>query len=153
VNGTLTVGKIRSLLSLWEKRDGFVADLIVIDYADLLTSERGGEFRHQQNEIWKALRGLSQEFHCLVVTATQADAASYEQKRLKLKNFSEDKRKYAHVTAMYGLNQDPNDREKQIGLMRINEFVLREGDFANVIEVYVLQKLKKNRPLLGSYTT
>jgi len=109
------------------------------------------EFRHQVDEIWKGLRNLSQERHCLVITATQADARSYEQNRLKVSNFSEDKRKNAHVTAMYGLNQDPKDREKQLGWMRINEIVIREGDFSSSNEVYVLQNLKRGRPFLGSF--
>ena len=150
-NGTLTLSRIKAILSRWEKTDGFTPDLIVIDYADLLVPEVKTEFRHQQNEIWKGLRSLSQERHCLVVTATQADADSYERNRLRMKNFSEDKRKYAHVTAMYGLNQDPQDREKKIGLMRINEIVVREGDFSNTKEVTVIQNLARGRPFLGSY--
>lgn len=51
-NGTLSVKQIRALLSVWEKQDEFVPDLIVIDYADLLVGETK-EFRHLQNEIWK----------------------------------------------------------------------------------------------------
>jgi len=150
-NGTLSIKQIKALLDIWEKQDDFVPDVIVIDYADLLVAEGRVEFRHQQNEIWKGMRNLSQERHCLVLTATQADANSYEQNRLKLKNFSEDKRKYAHVTACYGLNQDTKDREKKIGIMRINEIVIREGDFSNSSEVTVLQKLERGRPFLSSY--
>jgi len=150
-NGTLSIKQIKALLDIWEKQDDFVPDVIVIDYADLLVAEGRVEFRHQQNEIWKGMRNLSQERHCLVLTATQADANSYEQNRLKLKNFSEDKRKYSHVTAMYGLNQDTKDREKKIGIMRINEIVIREGDFSNSSEVTVLQKLERGRPFLSSY--
>lgn len=150
VNNFLTVKHIRGLIAMWEKQDDFVPDVIVIDYADLLVPETK-EFRHGQNEIWKDLRRLSQEKHCLVVTATQADAKSYDQDRLKLSNFSEDKRKYAHVTAMYGLNQDKNDREKKIGIMRINEIVIREGEFSATNEVCVLQNLRRGRPFLGSY--
>jgi hypothetical protein len=149
-NGTLTVQQIRDILNIWEQQENFVPDLVVIDYADLLVPETKTEFRHQQNEIWKSLRGLSQEKHCLVVTATQADAASYDQNRLRMKNFSEDKRKYSHVTAMYGLNQDTKDREKGLKLMRINEIVVREGDFSNSNEVIVLQTLERGRPFIGS---
>jgi len=125
--------------------------VIIIDYADLLVPEVKMDFRHQQNEIWKGLRSLSQEKHALVVTATQADAKSYEADLLKLKNFSEDKRKYAHVTACYGLNQDKDDREKGMGIMRINEIVIREGEFSNRNEVKVLQNLRRGRPFLTSY--
>ena len=62
---------------MWEKQDGFVPDLIVVDYADLIVPESRGEFRHQQNEIWKGLRRLSQEKgEPLVITASQSDAKS-----------------------------------------------------------------------------
>jgi hypothetical protein len=150
-NGTLSIRQMKAQIAIWNKQDNFVPDVIVVDYADLLVPETKVEFRHQQNEIWKGLRNLSQEFDCLVVTATQADAASYEQNRLKLKNFSEDKRKYAHVTAMYGLNQDVSDREKKIGIMRVNELVKREGEFSSTNEIKVLQNLKRGRPFLQSY--
>ena len=150
-NDTLSIKEIKGLLDVWERQDAFVPDIIAIDYADLLVPPTRTEFRHQVDAIWKGLRNLSQERHCLVVTATQADAKSYEQNRLKVSNFSDDKRKNAHVTAMYGLNQDPKDREKVLGLMRINEIVIREGDFSNSNEVYVLQNLRRGRPFLGSF--
>ena len=151
-NDTLSVKEIEALLDIWERQDDFIPALVVIDYADLLVPDSGIiEFRHQQNKIWKGLRRISQIRDCLVVTATQSDAASYEQYRLKMKNFSEDKRKYAHVSSMYGLNQDPKDREKEIGVMRINEIVIREGAFKNTNEVVVLQNLKRGRPYLGSF--
>ncbi len=147
---TLTVDEIKQILDGWEKQDNFVPDVVIIDYADLLTASVR-DFRHKQDHIWKNLRSLSQERHCLVLTATQADANSYKSGRLGLSNFSEDKRKYAHVTAMYGLNQDPNGVEKQLGIMRINELVVREGEFSNTNEVKVLQNLRAGRPFLESY--
>ncbi len=149
-NGTLSVVMIGSILQRWERDIGFIPDVIVIDYADLLTTKEK-EFRHQQNQIWMDLRALSQDQNCLLVTATQTDAASYEQETLSRKNFSEDKRKYAHVTAMYGLNQDPKEREKKLGVMRINEIVVREGEFDSTSCVSVLQNLNTGRAFLGSY--
>jgi hypothetical protein len=151
--GFLTVGGIRKCLDNWEKYDGFVPDIIAIDYADLLTVDDRDvrEFRHRQDQIWKGLRALSQERHVLLITATQADAESYKKGRLSLSNFSEDKRKFAHVTAQYGLNQDPQGREKKLGVMRINEIVVREGEFNADNEVYVLQDLAAGRPFLESF--
>lgn len=150
-NGTLTVGKIKQILYTWKIKDGFHPDLIVIDYADLLEIDQYREERHKQNMVWKQLRGLSQEQNALLLTATQSDAASYEQDTLSLKNFSEDKRKYAHVTAMYGLNQDKSGREKKLGILRINELVLREDEFDINRQVKVLQNLRISRPVLDSY--
>ncbi|MDD5511469.1 MAG: hypothetical protein PHI12_11775 [Dehalococcoidales bacterium] len=151
--GTLTVTEIKRVLDEWERKDGFVPDVILIDYADLLSADDGGvkEFRHRQDHVWRALRGLSQSRHVLVLSATQADAASYERDRLSLSNFSEDKRKLAHVTAQYGLNQDPKGREKRLGLLRVNEIVVREGDFSSDNQVCIIQDLSIGRPYLESY--
>lgn len=151
-NGTLTVREILAVLDIWERQDNFLPELIVIDYADLLVPDIKQEFRHQQNEIWRGLRAISQmKNQPLVVTATQADADSYTKNKLSMKNFSEDKRKFAHVTAMYGLNQDPGGREKKLKLMRINEIVVREDGFDMNNQVFVLQNLSRGIPVLGSY--
>lgn len=148
-NNTLSVSRIKTILDVWYRK-GFVPDVIIIDYADLLVSDVK-EYRHQQNDIWKNLRSLSEERHCLLVTATQADADSYKAPLLKLQNFSEDKRKYGHVTALFGLNQDPGGREKEIGIMRINTLVVREGVNNPGQIVHVLQNLKRGQPILTSY--
>ena len=150
--GSLSIKEIKSVLSIWEKEDGFVPDLIIIDYADILApDDRKMEFRQQQNQIWMDMGGLAQERHCLVVTATQVDAKSYDKDRLSMGNFSEDKRKYGHVTAMYGLNQDSKGREKKMGMMVLNEIVVREGDFSTSSEVRVLQNLNKSNPCIASF--
>ncbi|HQJ90480.1 MAG TPA: hypothetical protein PLB70_07680 [Paludibacteraceae bacterium] len=153
LNDTLTVKQIEALLDTWERQEQFVPDVIVIDYADLLTTEEHLEERPRQNKIWKGLRRLSQQKNQpLVVTATQANAQAYLRDRLRREHFSEDKRKYAHCTAMWGLNQDVKDREKHIGIMRLNNLVIREGEFfTNSGEVTVLMNLRRGRPFIASY--
>jgi hypothetical protein len=149
-NGTLTVSDIESKLKLWESEDGFVPDIIIIDYADLLVAEIRSEYRHQQNDIWKRLRGLSQSKHCLLITASQTDSKSYKTDTIGLENFSEDKRKFAHPTAIYGMSQTADKREKHLGILRINEILLREGEDSDR-QVYVLQSLRTGKPYLTSY--
>jgi hypothetical protein len=151
-NETLTIQEIKSLLDTWETKEGLVFDIIIIDYADLLRPDPDCAHlssRDQYNKIWQRMRRLSQERHCLVVTATQASASSYGKTYLKLADFSEDKRKYAHVTAMYGLNQ--TDEEKKLGLMRFNELVVRDGDSDQSSGVYVIGRLQMGRPIIGSF--
>lgn len=149
-NGTLTIPKIKQILNSWKIRDGFTPKVISIDYADLL-DDPTSDFRQRQNQIWKGLRAISQEYDCLVLTVTQSDAASYEKDSLSLSNFSEDKRKFAHVTAFYGMNQDKHGREKKMGILRLNELLLREDEFDTNRQVTVLQSLKIGRPVLDSY--
>lgn len=149
-NKTLTVNKIRQILDAWEVHDGFIPDVIGVDYADIMApSSHFKDFRHSQNDIWQDLRALSQERNCLVVTATQADAASYEAKSVRQKNFSEDRRKLDHVTSMIALNQTPF--EKRRGLMRIGMLLARDAEFDIDREVYVLQNLTIGKPHLGSF--
>lgn len=154
-NGTLSVDNIISKLDYWEEKDGFVADEILTDYADIMIPSIKTEPRNKHNQVWMDLRRLSQtprqKVLPLVVSATQSDSPSYNTYRLQLDNFSEDKRKYGHVTAMWGFNQDPSGREKKIGIIRINEMVKREGEFFNDNEVTILQNLKRGRPYMESY--
>lgn len=127
-NDTVTVLDIRNMLEEWT-RDGWVPDVVVIDYADILNMDLyGKEGRDRIDRTWKQLRRLSQELHCLVVTATQSDAASYDVRTMGQRHFSEDKRKHAHVTGMVGLNQTPMEKEQ--GIMRLNWVDLREAKYS-----------------------
>lgn len=150
-NGTLRMSDIDAKLDMWESEEGFEPDLIIADYMDIIVADIRADFRQMENDKWKRARGLSQKRHALFVSVTQTDANSYEVDTLSLKNFSEDKRKYAHVTAMYGLNQDKKGREKKIGILRINEIIMREAGFDSQNQVTVLQSLSIGRPVLTSY--
>ena len=127
-NSSIDVAGIDAVLRQWEHAEGWVPRVVVIDYADILAMNHGGtDQRDKINQCWKDLRKLSQDRHILVATATQADADSYSRDVLGMGNFSEDKRKLAHVTGMMGLNQTAT--EKRQGLMRVNWVVLREDEF------------------------
>ena len=148
--GTANVKTIREHLNRWEIEEGFLPDVIISDYADIMGPENPRlEARHQHNERWLNLRALAAERHAAVITATQADAKSYDTRSIGMGNFTEDKRKIAHVTGMWTLNQTA--KEKDEGIMRIGELAIREDDFDIRRHVTVLQCLKIGRPYLGSY--
>lgn len=154
-NGTLSTDIIENDLEDWYEEDGFVADEILVDYADILLPTIKSDFRHQQNQIWKDLRRLSQtERHGvlpLVIAPTQTDADAYDKDIQTQSNYSEDKRKYGHVTLMLGLNQGNKGKDKKCGIMNINKLIAREGDFIVSETVSVIQNLRKGRPCLGSF--
>lgn len=148
--GTLTMSVVRAKLAQWERRDGWVPDAVITDYADIMAADdKRLEFRHQQNAIWMAHRALSMEHKALVITATQSDAASYTAHTLGLQNFTEDRRKYDHVTGMLTLNQIAE--EKRLGIMRVGVLLAREDDFDGAATVNVLAAPALGRPVLGSY--
>lgn len=150
-NGTFSWDDVDRQLTIWEELEGFIADLVIFDYMDIGGVEPGSprEFRHQVNEKWKAARRVSQKRHCLVASASQADAGSYEAELITRRNFSEDKRIFAHVTAAFGLNK--TNLEKQLGIMRVNPILTREGEFFTDKCVKVLQDLPSGQPLLDSF--
>lgn len=127
-NGSIGVSGMMSIIETWDRQGWGTPDVIVVDYADLLSPPAGyAESRDQINATWKGLRRISQEYHALVVTATQSNAESYNVETMSMSNFSEDKRKLAHVNGMVGINQTAS--EKAMGLQRLNWLVLRESEF------------------------
>jgi KaiC/GvpD/RAD55 family RecA-like ATPase len=147
-NSSISVRGIEAVIDQWQRED-WVPDIVVIDYADILAPLDGrAETRDQINANWKAMRALSQRLHILVVTATQTDADSYSTHTLRRDNFSEDKRKYAHVTGMVGINQD--DKEKEAGIFRLNWVLLRELAFSEKTCVTCASCLAVARPFVLS---
>lgn len=115
---------------------GRPVDVVVIDYADLLNPPPGHrDNRDKINATWVEMRALAMELHCLVVTATQANARSYLQHTQGMHNFSEDKRKLAHASGVVGINATPT--EKVAGIQRLNWLVLRDEEYSTTRCVHV----------------
>lgn len=148
---TVTARDVDAELDRLKDSMGWMPGIIVIDYADILAPESGSgrDFRHQENARWEALRRLSQDWECCVVTATQSTRETYRKRLISEGDASEDKRKAAHVTAMFGLNKDAHDRRR--GWMRINPVFVRDDDYDPFDQVAVLQLLQRGMPNLGSW--
>ncbi len=145
---SLTTADLRGNIEDWA-REGWMADVVIIDYADILAPPSGVEqTRDQINSNWIDLRKLSQDFHCCVVTATQADAGSYDGKQLKRKNFSDDRRKHDHVTAMLALTVSDDDKDN--GITRVSFLDRREGAYSERKEVLVAGCLDIACPVIHS---
>ena len=145
--GTSVVG-IRTLL---EEHDaaGWVADVVVIDYADNLAPvDRKLDKLDQTNETWQLLRSLSMTRHCLVVTATQSNRPGFRKELLDREDVCGDRRKLDHVTAMFGINMSTD--EKDAGVSRINVINRREGDFNSRRPAYVAGCLALANPAIVS---
>ena len=124
-SNTMTAEGIDEQLLRWKEREGFVPDVIIVDYADIMAGEEGArDERDKQNERWKWFRRMSQEWHALFVVATQTDAAAYTQDSVRLSNFSEDKRKYAHVTGMLAIHRTAAERKARC--LRLSWLIGRE---------------------------
>lgn len=149
---TVSASQIERKVKHLVEREGWMPDLVVIDYADLLDEEPGmsrQDVRHKINATWMILRRIALDHHCLVLTATQAASSGYKNRWVLGKgDFSEDKRKNAHVTGMLGLNQTPE--EKEVGIYRLNWVALRDGKWSEKQVLWTAGQLALCRPVMIS---
>ena len=76
---TVTAMDITSYLKRLEATDNFVADAVIIDYADIMrSSSRYNEKRYELDLIYQEIRNLAIEFDVPVITATQLNRAALE---------------------------------------------------------------------------
>ena len=107
-------------------QDGFVTDVLVIDYADITKPIGGGsELRNQLDLIWKHLRGFAMKFHCCVITASQTNRAGLSSNVVNAETISEDIRKLAHVTSMVSMEQTGKMSKNHV--MRLRNIAMRNG--------------------------
>ena len=107
--------------------DGFVTDLLVIDYQDITLPIGGGsEERNQLNLISKHLRGFSMSFHCATVSASQTNRMGLNASQVTGESIAEDFRKLSHVTSMVSMEQTPKMRKQH--LMRLRNIAMRNGE-------------------------
>lgn len=144
--GALTLSKIVQICDEFAL-SGFPADVISVDYADILADEKGKEHRHQIDYKWRGLRGVAQQTHSLVVTGSHASKATFK-KDIGQDNLSEDYRKLNHVTLAYGLNQSGEDIDN--GIMRINILAHRDKRFNPNTHIALLQSLDIGKCHLAS---
>lgn len=141
--------RIKADLDVLENAHNFIPDVIIIDYADILAPEDSRiTGRDRLDETWKALKNLSDSRHCLVVTASQANRASFKKKFVTQTDIAEDIRKLAHVDIMMSLNQ--TRFEKRASIMRVNLIAERDGDFDEYASCFVLQQLALGQVMIDS---
>jgi hypothetical protein len=147
--GSVNMNQIKTYADNLESYENFIPDVIITDYADIMAPvTRYKEPRHQINETWLIHRGLAQERHCLVVTASHSSKKTFE-RRIKQGDPSEEGRKLNHITHGMALNQTEEEKDK--GIIRIGSLKKRHDYFSISKDVIVLQSLDIGKPYLDSY--
>ena len=123
-SNTLTFQKLNKCLEDYAL-NGFVVDVVLIDFLDNLQDFSKKDFRHTINEKWVGTRKLAQEKHIAVGTVSHTNKKTFT-KDIAKGDSVEDIRKEAHVTHMIGLNQNSKDKTNQI--MRLNIIHSRDED-------------------------
>jgi replicative DNA helicase len=137
-------------IEVLEKTEGFIPDMIVIDYADILKPEDGeSEGIGQLDATWKTLSKLAGERHAIVVTASQVNRGGLNKKNVESSDLAMWIGKLGHVDAMFTLNQT-ND-EKKNGVMKVGTMVKRFEDYSTEDTCTILQNLKYGQFCLDSH--
>ncbi|RLA00039.1 MAG: hypothetical protein DRQ42_06435 [Gammaproteobacteria bacterium] len=137
-------------LDILEQTDNFVPELIVVDYADILKSDRNSlDGYHKEDDVWMNLARLAGERKALVIAPTQATGDALEVENVTQKHTARWKGKLGHVDVMLSLNQ--TDAEKLRGVMRIGMMAHRHQNFQQYKTCTVLQQIDIGQPNLGSY--
>ena len=132
-------------------KDNFIADVVIIDYADITRPIGGGsEVRNQLDSIWKHLRGFAMKFHCLMITASQTNRSALGSSQVGAQSIAEDFRKMAHCTTFVSMEQTKVMREKH--LMRIRNIAVRNDSVEETCvfpQCYSVGQFMLGNPVLG----
>jgi len=140
-------------LDIWESVEGFVPDVIIIDYPALFKVKGNLQPRDRVDTIWSSLRGISQKRNCYLLAATQAGGKETMKRRdqgrdLGQSDVAEDSRIIGHVEAM--LKIDQTEEESELGVARVSKSAERHDNFKISKQVIVLQVLAAGQAVLDS---
>jgi len=128
--------------------DGFMPDVIIIDYADIMMpSDRSAELRNQLDGIWKRLRAMAQKRKAVVFTASQTNRGAIS-REVEAEDVAEDIRKLAHVTSMVSISKTKYCKENSLAIF--SQLAVREGE-PEMRKVIATQCLALGRPVLDSH--
>lgn len=146
VRNSTTLEQLHDEILALEYLYGFIPDVILVDYADMIVGQ-GYDARDRTNNTWLGLKGWAKEFDCAVITASHLNGEAIR-KDGDGANVAEDKRKLHHVSGLFILNQ--TIEEKQQGIMRITATAERFGEYTEMDEVVVLYSYGTGRTYIDS---
>jgi hypothetical protein len=145
---TANVADITYDLNLLEQ-DNFIADVIIIDYADILKPEDDiMEGIQKEDRTWIALAQLASERMALVIAPTQVNKAALEANLLKESHTARWIGKLGHVDAMLAISQ--TEEEKRMGRSRLSTMLHRHMDYDPGSTITLLQKIALGQVHLDS---
>lgn len=145
---SLTVERMETKLDDLEHMRGYIPDVIIVDYADIMCpSDARMEYRNQLDSIWKKLRALAQKRKCAVFTASQTNRGGLNGP-VEMENVAEDVRKLAHVTSMVAISRTKFCKEHSIAYF--SQMAIRDGE-PITRRVIATQCLGLGRPVLDSH--
>ena len=118
--GQCTFAETERLLSYLETFEGFVPDVLIQDYVDIMAlTSTGQDTRHGLNEIYIRHKGLADEHNMLVVTASQVNTDGLQRYKIGQKHIAEDRRKIGNVDAAIAVCRTEEDENANIARLAV----------------------------------
>jgi len=113
--GTATVQTLRSHIEKLSLK-GFVPDLLVIDYADIMRSSRQYEsMRHELKKVYEDLRNLAMEKNLPIWTASQSNRESATSDIVGLESMAESYGKAQVADVVISISRKPVEKASGMG--------------------------------------
>lgn len=117
--GTATVQTLRAHIEKLSLK-GFIPDLLVIDYADIMRSSRQYEsMRHELKKVYEDLRNLAMEKNIPIWTASQSNRDSASSDIVGLENMSESYGKAQVADVVVSISRKPAEKASGLGRLYI----------------------------------
>lgn len=140
---------IKNELEELEFYEDFTADVLVVDYVDILGIEdKSLSERGNVDATWKQFKNLAASRNILVVTVEQSNKASNERENIKVTDVTEDKRKNAHVDMKIAINQ--TEKENIEDVLRLSIMLNRHGKPHKGRQALILRCLDLGQPIIDS---
>jgi len=125
-SGSTSVHGIRAFLSILRNHERFEPDVIIVDYIGLLKASDKGMAKYEAMEqIVSDLRGLAQEYKCVVWTATQTNRQGRNVRLITDSELGDSYGQVRPVDLAISLNQTREEYED--GAMRLYAMKVRNG--------------------------
>lgn len=115
--GKLTVNQIEAYLDSLEVSHGFIPDLLLIDYIDMMRVD-SRNYRHDLGRIYREVRGIGVERNIGIATCSQSHRQGMNVRLITEGNVSEDFSKIGTVDTVITFSQTKHERD--IGLARLH---------------------------------
>jgi len=143
----ITIGDLKAILSELKHQNKFVPDVIVLDYADkMTTTKRVNNEREGLGIIWRDLRDLALQNNLLLITASQSNRASWD-RHYDRTAIAEDARKLNEVSCAVGIMSDRRERDLSLSMLRLLK--VRDGHFMSK-DIYCSHNYHIGQPIIDS---
>lgn len=145
--GSLTIAQLEAYLDTLERIEGFVPDMLILDYLGLLNVGRNKELRLGLGDAFKDARGLAIERNHALVTAHQSNRGGATAKVVDLSDVAEDWSLTGTADQVFTYTSTPMEQSYNLARLLAAKVRSRRGKFT----IAITQNYTSGQFCLDSY--